>query len=172
MAAATTPEVEYERSVCQRYSKRICAYGLRHLRDVTAAEDLAQQVLLSVLQALRSGSVRDDQDLDRYVFGTCRNAAMAMKRGSARQRRIADATASVLPQSYDAPWLLADKARLESCLERLETRARAVIIATFVDERDAAEIGRSMGLSAANVRVIRHRALAVLQRSLDTTGRA
>jgi RNA polymerase sigma-70 factor (ECF subfamily) len=168
MAAATTPEVEYERSVCQRYSKRICAYGLRHLRDVTAAEDLAQQVLLSVLQALRSGNVRNDQDLDRYVFGTCRNTVMAMQRGSARQRRIADATAS-LPQSYDAPWVLADKARLDSCLERLEKRARAVIIATFIDERDAEEIGRSMGLSAANVRVIRHRALAVLQRSLDTT---
>jgi RNA polymerase sigma-70 factor (ECF subfamily) len=172
MAATTTPEVESERSVCDRYSKRICAYGLRHLRDGTAAEDLAQQVLLSVLQALRSGKVRDDQNLDRYVFGTCRNTAMAMRRGSARQRRIADATASILPLGYDAPWVLVDKARLESCLERLETRARAVLIATFVDERDAEEIGRSMGLSAANVRVIRHRAIAVLQRCLDTAGRA
>jgi RNA polymerase sigma-70 factor (ECF subfamily) len=97
---------------------------------------------------------------------------MTMQRCSARQRRIADATAKVLPQGYDAPWVLADEARLESCLERLDKRARAVIIATFIDERDAEEIGRSMGLSAANVRVIRHRALAALQRCFETTGRA
>jgi DNA-directed RNA polymerase specialized sigma24 family protein len=36
-----------------------------------------------------------------------------------------------------------------------------------VDERDADDVGRSMSLSAGNVRVIRHRALAHLQRCMD-----
>jgi hypothetical protein len=52
-------EAEHERSICQRYSNRIRSYGLCHLRDGAAAEDLVQQVLLAVLQALRAGRVKE-----------------------------------------------------------------------------------------------------------------
>lgn len=53
MNARTTIEIDPERSICQRYSNRIRAYGLCHLRDAASTEDLVQQVLLTVLQALR-----------------------------------------------------------------------------------------------------------------------
>jgi len=160
-------EVEHERSICQRYSNRIRSYGLCHLRDGAAAEDLVQQVLLVVLQALRAGRVEQVDNLDTYVFGTCRNMVMDMRRGNARQRRIADAAATALPDGYELPWALADRSRLDGCLEKLEARARNVVLATFVDERDADEVGRSMGLSAGNVRVIRHRALAHLHDCME-----
>ena len=160
-------DAEQERAICQRYANRIRAYGLCHLREATAADDLVQQVLLVALQALREGKVNDVDNLDKYVFGTCRNMAMSVRRGDARQRRIADEAARSLPERYDAPWDLVDRARLDRCLERLEERARAVVLATFIDERDADEIGRSMSVSAANVRVIRHRALARLHECMD-----
>jgi RNA polymerase sigma-70 factor (ECF subfamily) len=160
-------EPDHERSICQRYANRIRSYGLCHLRDGSAAEDLVQQVLLIVLQALREGRVQDVDNLDKYVFGTCRNTAMDMRRGNARQRRIADATAAVLPEGYELPWAVADRTRLDRCLEQLEARARTVVLATFVDERDADDVGRSMGLSAGNVRVIRHRALASLHQCME-----
>jgi RNA polymerase sigma-70 factor (ECF subfamily) len=137
------------------------------LRDGAAAEDLVQQVLLIVLQALRAGRVEDVGNLDKYVFGTCRNAAMDMRRGSARQRRIADAAATVLPEGYELPLAVADRTRLDTCLQQLEARSRSVVLATFVDERDADDVGRSMGLSAGNVRVIRHRALASLHQCME-----
>jgi RNA polymerase sigma-70 factor, ECF subfamily len=161
-------DAEYERAVCQRYGNRIRAYGLCHLRDAAAAEDLVQQVLLIVLNALREGKVDDVDHLEKYVFGTCRNAAMSMRRGEQRQRRIADEAASKgLPEGYEPSWELVDRGRLDGCLERLEARARAVILATFVDERDADDVGRSMGLSAGNVRVIRHRALVHLYECME-----
>jgi RNA polymerase sigma-70 factor (ECF subfamily) len=160
-------QAERERSVCSRYSNRIRSYGLCHLRDGAAAEDLVQQVLLVVLQALRAGRVKGVDNLDTYVFGTCRNMVMDMRRGDARQRRIADAAASVLPEGYELPWALADRSRLDQCLDKLEARARSVILATFIDERDADDVGRSLGLSAGNVRVIRHRALAHLHDCME-----
>src|SRR5262249_2881290 len=141
-------DAEQERAICRRYANRIRAYGLCHLRDTAAADDLVQQVLLVVLQALRAGKVNDVENLDRYVFGTCRNMAMSLRRGDQRQRRIADEAARPLPDGYDAPFDLVDRGRLDRCLERLEERPRAVVLATFVDERDADEIGRSMSLSA------------------------
>jgi DNA-directed RNA polymerase specialized sigma24 family protein len=72
-------QAERERCICQRYSNRIRAYGLRHLRDSAAAEDLVQQVLLVVLQALRNERVNDVDNLEKYVFGTCRNTVMDMR---------------------------------------------------------------------------------------------
>ena len=160
-------DAEQERAVCRRYASRIRAYGLRHLRDSATAEDLMQQVLLDVLQALREGKVNDVANLESYIFGTCRNMAMSIRRGDARRRRIADEVTRELPERYEAAWDLVDSGRLDRCLERLEERARAVVVATFVDERGADEIGRSLSLSTANVRVIRHRAMAHLHQCME-----
>jgi len=160
-------DAERERAIVQRYANRIRAYGLRHLRHAAAADDLVQQVLLVVLQALRDGKIHDADNLEAYIFGTSRNMTMSMRRGEARQLRVADEVATSLPERYDAPWDLVDRGRLDGCVERLEPRARAVVQATFVDERGANEIGRAMSLSAGNVRVIRHRAVAQLQGCME-----
>jgi hypothetical protein len=61
-----------------------------------------QQVLLVVLQSLREGKVNDVDNVEPYIFGTCRNMAMSMRRGDFRQQRIADETAKALPQRYRA----------------------------------------------------------------------
>jgi RNA polymerase sigma-70 factor (ECF subfamily) len=154
---------EDERALCQKFAGRIHSYGLRHLRDRPAAQDLVQHVLLSVLQALRAGRVEDPTRLDAYVLGTCRNAVMDMRRGDARQRRVAQESAAGLPEGYEPSLLQVDRARLEDCLRRLEARERAVVLATFLEDQDADEIGSTLSLTAGNVRVIRHRALAHLQ---------
>jgi RNA polymerase sigma-70 factor (ECF subfamily) len=149
-----------ERELCRTYESRIRGYGLRHLRDAAAAEDLVQHVLLAVLQAVRAGKV---ENVAAYVFGTCRYAVRDMQRGEARQRKIAEANAAVLPAGFEPKVARVDRVRLEMCLLGLEPRDRAIVIATFAYDRDADEIGRAFDLSAGNVRVIRHRALAKLQ---------
>lgn len=158
---------ESERAICEKYAGRIRAYGLRHLRDRAAAEDLVQHVLLAVLQSLREGRVEDRGRLDAYVLGTCRNAVMDMRRGDARQRRVAERASAGLPEGYEPETLTVDRLRLENCLRGLEARDRAVVLATFVEDRDADEIGLAMQLSPGNVRVIRHRALARLQACVE-----
>jgi RNA polymerase sigma-70 factor (ECF subfamily) len=156
-------EPESERALCLRYASRVRAYGLRHLRDRALAEDFLQHVLMSVLQAVREGRVEDPARMDAYVLGTCRHAAYDFRRGDARRKRLAEENAALLPAGYDAPWAALDRRRLEDCLQRLEARDRAVVLATFVEDRDSDEIARLLELSAGNVRVIRHRALSRLQ---------
>jgi len=154
---------EDERLLCVKYGARIRAYGLRHLRDATAAQDLVQAVLLAVLQAVRAGRIEDPAKLDHYVFGTCRNAVMDMRRSDARQRKIAEQAVAALPEAYVSGGSGIDRMRLEHCIGGLEPRDRAIVLATFMDGRDAEEIGAEMKLTPGNVRVIRHRALARLQ---------
>ena len=157
-----------ERELCRKYAERIRGYGLRHLRDATAAADLVQHVLIAVLQAVRAGKVEQLDRLDAYVLGTCRYAVMDMRRGEARQQKIAAREAAELPE-YDGyePARGLDRMRLEHCLRHLEERDRAVVLATFLEDRDADEIGKALELSPGNVRVIRHRALARLQACVE-----
>jgi RNA polymerase sigma-70 factor (ECF subfamily) len=44
---------EAEADLFHRMAPRIRLYGLRHLRDGRASDDLAQQVLITTLEALR-----------------------------------------------------------------------------------------------------------------------
>lgn len=156
-----------ERELCERYAARIRGYGLRHLRDRAAAQDLVQHVLLAVLQAVRAGRVADPAKLDAYVLGTCRNAVMELRRGELRRERLAERVGEVLPAGYEPRWDTPDQRRLEHCLEGLEPRDRAVVLATFLEDRDADEIAAALQLTRGNVRVIRHRALARLQACIE-----
>jgi len=75
---STTPEAEAE--LCQIMGPRIRRYGLRHLRDHHAAEDLTQQVLVTTLQALRAGRLRESDKIESFILGTCRMMVLDLRR--------------------------------------------------------------------------------------------
>ena len=52
-------------------------------------------------------------------------------------------------------------------LERLAERERSVVAMSFFADQPADQVGTALGLSGANVRVIRHRALGRLRQCLD-----
>jgi RNA polymerase sigma-70 factor (ECF subfamily) len=61
-----------EAELFRRLAPRVRLYGLRHLRDPAASDDLVQDVLLMTFDSLRAGKVREDERLASYVLGTCR----------------------------------------------------------------------------------------------------
>jgi RNA polymerase sigma-70 factor (ECF subfamily) len=160
-------DCDSERELCHKYAGRIRGYGLRHLRDPAAADDLVQHVLLILLAAVREGRIGDPARLDGWVLVTCRNSVMDLRRGARRQRRLAAESAVGLPQGYEPEWRGVDRLRLQQCLLGLEARARSVVLATYVEDRDDGEIAQAMQLTPGNVRVIRHRALAQLQACVE-----
>jgi len=156
-----------ERELCVQYAPRIRAFGLRHLRDASDADDLVQHVLLAVLSALRAGRIEDPSRIGAYVIGTCRNAVMDMRRGVARQRRVAERDAAGKALGYIPAWDAVDHVHVERCLGELEARDRTVVLSSFLEDKDADEIARVLETTAGNVRVIRHRALARLHDCLE-----
>jgi RNA polymerase sigma-70 factor, ECF subfamily len=160
-------DCDAERELCRKYAGRIRGYGLRHLRDVAGAEDLVQHVLLVLLAAVREGRAGDPERLDGWVLVTCRNSVMDMRRGEQRRRRLAASSAATLPHAYEPDLTGIDRLRLEACIYGLEPRERTVVLATYLEDRDADEIGQALQLTPGNVRVIRHRALARLQACVE-----
>lgn len=160
------PEAEAE--VCRRMAPRIRLYGLRHLRSAAAADDLVQQVLLKVLETLRSSGVRDTGKLPHFVLGMSRMMVFDQRRTIHRQERILATFASDLIPA-PLPESSIDSGQLARCVQSLKERERSVVVHTFYDEHTAAEVGAFLGISEANVRVIRHRAIRQLRTCMEST---
>ena len=168
-AAGPRSDGPAEAELCRRFAPRIRLYGLRHLRSDAAAADLTQDVLLLTLQKLRAGSIREPERLASFILGTCRQVVIDGRRGGIRRERILDTYAMDLSELAEDAVDALDADRLQHCLERLAERERAVLVMTFYDDRPADEVGTELGLSAGNVRVIRHRGIERLKLCMQAT---
>jgi RNA polymerase sigma-70 factor, ECF subfamily len=170
VAAAPGVDRNAEAEICRRLAPRVRLFGLRHLRDAQAAADLAQQVLLMVIEKLRAGALREPDKLTSYVLGMSRLTVLDLRRNASRRdallRQYGDIADAVIPAEINEP----DRARLSRCMKRLSERARSVLVLSFFGDKGAGEIGRELGMSPENTRVIRHRALAQLRDCMGAAG--
>ncbi len=142
---------------------RVRRYGLRHLRDAHAADDLMQQVMALTIEHLRNEQVREPGRVVSFVFGTCRMTVMQMRRGEQRRQALLESNADMLEIADIAVAPRLDHERVAGCLERLPERERSVLVMTFYEDKPAAEVGGALGLTSGNVRVLRHRGIAKLR---------
>jgi RNA polymerase sigma-70 factor (ECF subfamily) len=158
-----------EGELFRRLAPRIRLFGLRQLRDSAAADDLVQDVILMTFDALRAGKVRETERIGSYVLGTCRRVVADLRRGAARRQGLLERFGSDLlpPPAADEPVL--DLERLTRCLASLAERERSVVMMSFYEERDAQGIATDLGMTPANVRVVRHRALGRLRACMKGT---
>ena len=161
--AARDAEAELYRLLAPRARR----YGLRHLRDGHAAADLAQHVLALTIEQLRSRRLREPERVLSFVLGACRLTVMDQLRGERRREDLLQRYADAVPMAdvHIAPRL--DHLRVADCLERLPERERTVLVMSFYDDQPSEAVGLQLGLSAGNVRVIRHRGIDKLRRCVD-----
>src|SRR5262245_45308905 len=93
---AAARDTDAETSLCRRLFPRIRAYGLRHLRDEAAAADLAQHVLVVVIEALRGGRVKEPDRLGAFLMGACRNTVLDWRKSDRRHSSLLDLFGSSL----------------------------------------------------------------------------
>lgn len=157
-----------ESELFRRFAPRVRLYGLRHLRDEDAADDLVQQVLLLTIEKLRTGAVRDVDQIASFILGACRMMVKDLQRREWRREKLRAVhlrSAIVEAPAVDASL---DLDRLERCLGRLADRERSVVLLTFYAEKTGNEVGEELRLTAGNVRVIRHRAIERLRKCVES----
>jgi RNA polymerase sigma-70 factor (ECF subfamily) len=174
IAAAPSGEAVLEEAeLYQRLAPRARLYGLKHLRDKSAAEDLAHEVLIHVIESLREGRVRDPDRIASFALGTCRIQVQEIRKTGLRRRRILERWADAEPRIADdlaSPAL--DVKRLVLCMQNLTPRLQTVVALTFYAEQSSEEIARELGTSSGNIRVMRHRALGQLHDCLEGSTRS
>jgi RNA polymerase sigma-70 factor (ECF subfamily) len=147
----------------RRFAPRVRLYGLRHLRDEETARDLVQQVLLLTIEKLRDGLVRDTDRIASFILGVSRTMVNDLKRLEWRREKLREPFMASYVTEVPAADATLDVDRLERCLARLAERERVVVLLTFYAERTASQVGKELGVTEGNVRVIRHRAIARLR---------
>jgi RNA polymerase sigma-70 factor (ECF subfamily) len=165
--AARSDASAAEAELFRRLAPRVRLYGLRHLRDAAAADDLVQEVLLLTLERLRAGRVRQPDRLASFVLGACRLSVRNQRRGRRRQQGLLDRFAAAFPRHAEPDTLLLDQPRLRQCLEGLSERERSILVLTFYAEQPSGEIGSRLGMRPENVRTLRHRALGRLRACVE-----
>jgi len=170
-AVAGTESVEAaaaESELYRRFAPRVRLYGLKHLRDREAADDLAQQVMLIVIERLRAGEVRDPDQVASFVLGTSRMVSVGLRRTEARWDQLLGRFALLEPEVVSTDELALDLPRLGPCLAALRERERTILLLSFYAEKSGGEIAESLGMTPVAVRVGRHRALASMRTCLET----
>jgi RNA polymerase sigma-70 factor (ECF subfamily) len=163
-AIASSPDAAQaeESELYRRFAPRVRLYGLKHLRDEAAADDLAQQVLLVTIERLRAGEVRNPDEIGSFILGTSRMLAGSTGRKTRRRERL---TAQFhVAELYAEPAAeAADIEIVERCFHVLTERDRRVLVLTFYVEKTSSEIASELGVTGTVVRVARHRALERLR---------
>jgi RNA polymerase sigma-70 factor (ECF subfamily) len=92
-----------------------------------------------------------------------------LRRGTQRKERLLEQFGPDLLGPGESLRPRLDQERLASCVQNLKERERTVVVMTFYNEQTSADVAGFLGLSEANVRVIRHRAIHQLRDCMGVT---
>lgn len=151
-----------EDHLARTFGPRIYVMALARTGDPAAAQDLSQNALVEILQALRKGQLRDRQKLPGFVWGTARNVInyYLRARGQApRSEPYEDDT----PGTNNAQGHELEKAErlalVGRAVARLEPGDQQILRMTLIDGWEPAEIAARLGLSSEVVRQRKSRAV-------------
>lgn len=160
---------EDEASLLESFRPRLLYFALRRLRDRTSAEEVVQETLTVVLQALQDNRVEDRAKLPGYIFGVAKNLVFRVLRERARE---ADPGPDGLLIEA-GPWLedveaalLLDEQRqqVREALSQVSSEDRDILERTLAAEDSLEEIAVTMGIPYAALRKRKSRALQRLRK--------
>jgi RNA polymerase sigma-70 factor, ECF subfamily len=156
-----------EGELYRRFARRIRLFGVRHLQDDMAADDLAQQVMLIAIERLRAGEIRNPDEIGSFILSTSRMVATGLRRTERRREHLQMRIEVNEPVDLPRDERLFDADRIRPCLASLRERERTILLLTYYVERSATEIAVAMRMTAGAVRVARHRAVAAMRDCLE-----
>lgn len=157
--AAGDPETETH---FHAYFSQFLSLKLRSRRfDPDRAADIRQETLFRVLKTLRKGNgVAQPERFGAFVNSVCNNVVLEGFRGAGREtpeepgRELRDHGVDL-----DRGLVSAERKKLvREILDELPERDREVLRLVFFEEMDREEICARMGVEAAHLRVVLHRA--------------
>src|SRR5215475_13718360 len=95
-----------ETRLVEEYRLPVLYFILRRVRDRSIAEELTQETLLILLQAMRDNRLQEEGKLGAYIFGIAKNLILKNYRKQSRETEALD------PDSPVAGWVNHPEAEL------------------------------------------------------------
>ena len=153
-------EPSAEEEFVRLFSPRVALMVLARTHDPEAARDLAQDVMLAVVRAVRGEQLRDPERLVGFVFGIARNLINNYLRN--RNRLPREDSLEAARHLASPPHPAEDTERIalvQRALGALDSTDRRILLLTLVEGLKPGEIGIQLGLSSEIVRARKSRAL-------------
>lgn len=151
----------------ERYQSLVYATSLRHLRNGADAEDVAQDVFLSLA---RNAHQIVAGNLGGWLYRTSLNAANSKLRTDL-SRAERERARAVPDQKPDAAleWRQIEEV-LDVCLAELDSASRELVIQRFFVNRTQSELAESLGVDQATVSRRLRKAIDQLRRQMTKRG--
>jgi len=138
--------------------------ALRELRSAAAAEDVTNETLLRVMQAVREDRLQVAEALPGFVAGTARNVIQEYRRKESRTTALGDRDAEAPRQE---PVDHTVRRAIQLVLERMKPRERELLRLYYYEELSKEEIGTQLGIDPERVRLVKSRALKSFREFYD-----
>ena len=160
---------EDEGSLLESVRPRLLYFALRRLRDRTLAEEVVQDTLTLVLQALQDNRIVDRAKLPGYIFGVAKNLVLKTLRERAREAEPGpdglSAGAGPWLEDGEAALLLEEqRQQVREALTQVSPEDRDILERTFEGEGSLEEIAARIGIPYAALRKRKSRALQRLKK--------
>ena len=164
-----------ETALASRYSTyypKIYNYAFLQLGDIHAAEDLASDVMLKLLESIKKYQFKGTP-FSAWVFRIARNRLIDLHRRRKRHGEVnltePLAAMQIGPQTLAERAL--DRGQLQLALRYLTDEQRQVIVLKFIEGFDNASVARVLGRSEGAIKSLQHRALHALRRVMSGENR-
>jgi len=147
--------------------------ALSALRDGNAAEEVAQESIARVVQALRDGRLRHLASLGAFARAIAQHVIVDTRRSQGRLVPLAgDETGTAAPGCDALANLVSaeETARLTAGLETLSASDREILHLSFYEGLTPRELARRLGQPGARLRKRKQRALQRLRLLLQSRG--
>ena len=155
-------------SLYSTYYPKIYNYAFLQLGDIHAAEDLASDVMLKLLESIKKYQFKGTP-FSAWVFRIARNRLIDLHRRRKRHGEVnltePLAAMQIGPQTLAERAL--DRGQLQLALRYLTDEQRQVIVLKFIEGFDNASVARVLGRSEGAIKSLQHRALNSLRRIMS-----
>ena len=149
-----------EEELFRQFSDRIRVFVSMRTRDPELARDLAQDIMVHVLNGLRRGLLREPDRVGAFVYGTARNVVNNHFRlGRRESEELPLELAADTPGPADQFEAKQRQGLMRKALARLDRGDSRILLMTLVDGLKSGEIASRLGLSSEVVRARKSRAL-------------
>lgn len=161
-----------ESELTARFWDRIRLFAARRVNDAAAAEDIAQETMRRVIEALRSGRVQNAEAIAGFVFQTAKHVCMHAHRSAGREaramRRLHDPSDPEGAHPDPLARLVSEerRTRVRAAMQTLSPDDRDLLRALYFEQVDTTELAARLGLAAGALRVRKHRAVQRLAAAL------
>jgi RNA polymerase sigma factor (sigma-70 family) len=151
-----------EEQFVRMFSRSVLAIAWSRTGDYDGAQDVMQEVMWSVLKALREGRVQEPEKLPAYICRAAENQAAGYTRTRARRKELPLCDITV-PISEERSVKIG-RIDLQRVLQALNALDQKILLMMLVDELGPGEVAARLNLSPEVVRARKSRAIKKIKK--------